>query len=110
MLNETIEKIQIKVERSQVISKENKKDFLKLVDNLKEEISTLSEKNIEQAESIANYANSSTHEAVKEEKNQKLLDHSLEGLSVSVSEFETTHPKLTKIVNSISVMLSNIGI
>ncbi len=110
MINSTIEKIQNKIQNSKAISDDNKSEFLNLVSELKSEISSLSDNNSEQAESIANYANSSTHEAIKINQNKDLLDNSLNGLNVAVAEFETTHPKLTKVVNSISVMLSNLGI
>ncbi len=49
-------------------------------------------------------------QAMREEKNPQLLKISLQGLSTSVEGFESSHPKLVGIVNSICLTLSNIGI
>ena len=40
----------------------------------------------------------------------ELLKLSLEGLSASVQQFETSHPRLVETVNAISLMLSNSGL
>ncbi len=77
---------------------------------MKLEITRLSETQIDHAESITGFTHLSTHEATREDKDPDLLHLSLQGLSSSVKGFESSHPKLVEIVNSICVMLSNIGI
>jgi hypothetical protein len=52
----------------------------------------------------------STHEATRKQKNPNLLKLSIDGLSVSVKEFEVSHPKLVEQVNNIANMLANMGI
>ena len=64
----------------------------------------------EQAQSIAGFAEVSTHEATRTEQDPELLKLSLEGLGSSVRGFEESHPRLVQIVNSISSTLSNLGI
>jgi TRAP-type uncharacterized transport system substrate-binding protein len=62
------------------------------------------------AESFTGFAQTSAHEATRKDKNEDLLDLSLKGLTSSVNELESSHPKLVEIVNRISYMLSNMGI
>ena len=110
MLQQTINKIEEKLTKSESINQENKSELLNLVSTLKVEIADLSKTHNEQAESITGFAALSTHEATRQEKNPELLKLSIEGLSSSVQEFESSHPTLVKVVNDISSMLSNIGI
>jgi len=81
-----------------------------LLSILKTEVSELSKTHAEHSRSITGFAEVSVHEAIREEKNPQLLKLSLEGLSTSVEGFESSHPKLVGIVNSICLTLSNIGI
>ncbi len=109
MSKTTIEKIEIKIKNNSVLKENSKSELLGLVSELKNELGKLPEENKNDAESIANYANASTHEAIEKE-DSKLLEHSLFGFKTAVEDFEVTHPQLTKVVNTISVMLSNIGV
>lgn len=77
---------------------------------MKAEIGGLSRTHAEQAESIAGFTELSAREATREQQNPRLLKLSLAGLTSSVEEFETSHPRLVQVVNSISSMLSNLGI
>jgi TRAP-type uncharacterized transport system substrate-binding protein len=84
--------------------------LLRLLSSLQDEVSELSKIDNEQAESITGFAQTSAHEATRKDKNEDLLDLSLKGLTSSVGELESSHPKLVEIVNRISQMLSNMGI
>jgi hypothetical protein len=84
--------------------------LLHLLGTLKSEIASLSKTNEEEARSIAGFTEISTHEATRTQQNPELLDLSLKGLSSSVGGFEKSHPQLVQLVNSISTMLSNLGI
>ncbi len=110
MIEDTISKIQARIEASETIKEDRRRELLELLGTLKSEIAQLSETHEEQAESIAAFADVSTHEATRTEQNPELLKLSLEGLGSSVGEFEKTHPKLVQIVNAISSTLSNLGI
>ena len=81
-----------------------------MLSTLKVEVSELSKTHAEQTRSITGFTEVSIHEAIREEKNPQLLKLSLEGLSTSVQGFETSHPKLVGVVNSICLTLSNIGV
>ena len=110
MINETIAKIEAKIEQANYVKEESKAEIMNLLSTLKSEIAGLSETHGEHAQSIAGFTEVSMHEAIREEKNQKLLKLSLEGLSSSVQGLEGSHPGLVEVVNRIAVMLSNIGI
>ena len=110
MLKSTIDRIEEKIQHVTAISEENRRDLLQLLSTLKEEVDRLPEAQSEDAESITQFTQISTHEATRQEKNPQLLELSIEGLQSSVSGFETSHPRLSETVNSICHILSNMGI
>jgi hypothetical protein len=110
MLQHTIEKLEERLKNTESISDENKTELLNLLSSLKIEISDLAKTHNEHAESIAGFAELSTREVTRQERNPELVKLSIEGLGSSVRGFETTHPELAKVVNAICTMLSNLGI
>ena len=110
MIEDTIGKIEARIKSGESISPERKGELLQLLGTLKSEVSTLSKTHGEQAQSIAAFAEVSAHEATRAQQDPQLLKLSLEGLGQSVEGFEKSHPRLVQIVNSISNMLSNLGI
>ena len=110
MIEKTISEIEAKIHGANAISDERKRELLQLLGTLKAEVGTLARTHDEQASSIANFAQTSAHEATREKQNPQSLELSLKGLRSSVDGFEQSHPKLVQIVNSISNTLSNLGI
>ena len=110
MLKTTIDRIEDKIQHGTAISEENRRELLQLLSTLKEEVDGLPETQSEEAESITQFTQISTHEATRQEKNPQLLQLSIEGLQSSVNGFETSHPRLSETVNSICHILSNMGI
>ena len=110
MIRQTIEHIEERIERTGSIKKTDKEELLKLISTLKSEVVSLSKTHPEDAESITGFAQVSAHEATRGQKNPQLLKLSVNGLSSSIDGFENSHPELVRIVNAISVMLSNLGI
>lgn len=110
MLQDTISKIEDRIQNSSATKEENRAELLKLLGELKSEIAKLSQTHEEQAQSIAGFTEISAHEATRETKNPELVKLSVEGLASSVDEFEGTHPKLVALVNRICTTLSNMGI
>ena len=110
MIEDTISKIEAKLKDTGSITEQSKRELAGLLGTLKTEITELSKTHAEQAQSIAGFAQTSAHEAIREEKNPELLKLSLEGLATSVDGFEKSHPTLVQIVNRICTTLSNLGI
>jgi prefoldin subunit 5 len=110
MIEKTISEIEAKIDGAESVNPERKQELLKLLGTLKTEIAGLSKTHGEQADSIANFAQTSAHEATREQPNPQSLEHSVRGLRSSVDGFEQSHPRLVQIVNSISNTLSNLGI
>jgi hypothetical protein len=110
MIQNTIEKIENRVKKIDSLKDESKTQLLNLLSTLKSEIAELSETKGEHAESIIGFTDISTHEATRQDKNPQLLKLSIDGLSSSVEGFEVSHPRLVGTVNSICVMLANLGI
>ena len=110
MIEDTIGKIEAKIQSADAIKDERRHELIQLLGTLKSEVAELSKTHGEQAESIAGFAEISTHEATRVEPNPQLLKLSLQGMSSSVKGFEQSHPRLVQIVNAISNTLSNLGI
>jgi hypothetical protein len=110
MIEDTIGKIEAKIQSAEALKEEKRRELTQLLGTLKAEVAELSKTHQEQAESIAGFAEVSTHEATRAEQNPHLLRLSLEGLSSSVAELRESHPRLVQLVNTISNMLSNLGI
>ena len=110
MIEDTIGKIEARIQGAETIKDERRQELLQLLGTLKSEVGELSKTHGEQAQSIAAFTEVSTHEATRAEQNPELLKLSLAGLGSSVREFEGSHPRLVQIVNAISNTLSNLGI
>jgi len=110
MIEDTVSNIEAKIQASDSIKDDRKRELLQMLGTLKSEVGTLAKTHDEQASSIANFAQTSAHEAIREKQNQESLEHSLKGLRSSVDGFEQSHPKLVQIVNSISKTLADLGI
>jgi hypothetical protein len=110
MIEDTIGKIEARIQGADAVKEERRQELLQLLGTLKSEVAELSKTHQEQAQSIASFTELSAHEAIRTEQNPELLDLSLRGLGSSVRGFEESHPRLVQIVNSISSTLSNLGI
>jgi len=110
MIEDTIGKIEAKIQGADAIKEDRRRELVELLGTLKSEVAELSKTHGEQAQSIAGFAEVSTHEATRTEQNPDLLKLSLQGLSSSVAELRESHPRLVQIVNTISNTLSNLGI
>jgi hypothetical protein len=110
MIQSTIEKIEGKLRADERIPEESRKELLQLLAALKPEIAELSAEQREPAESIAGFVERSSHEVLRAQTNPQLRLLSLEALSVSVKDFESSHPDLVKVVNQIATALANLGI
>ena len=110
MIEDTIGKIEARIQSADAIKDDRKQELLELLGTLKAEVAKLSETHTEQAESIAGFTERSAQEATRSEQNPQLLKLSIQGLNYSVGEFEKSHPQLVRIVNAISHTLSNLGI
>ena len=110
MIEETIRKIEARIGNAESVNAEQRRELQQLLTTLKGEVADLARTNTEQAQSIAGFAEISTHEATREARNPELLQLSLQGLSSSVTGFEQSHPALVRVVNNISQTLANLGI
>ena len=110
MIEDTIGKIESRIEGADAIKEDRKLELLQLLGTLKAEVAELSKTHGDEAQSIAGFTEVSAHEATRAEQNPELLKLSLSGLGSSVQGFEESHPRLVQIVNAISQTLSNLGI
>jgi hypothetical protein len=110
MIQDTIRKIETKLNGNEAIKPETRTELMELLGKLKDEVNSLAQTNAEGAQTVAGFADVSAHEATRAQKNPELLDLSLKGFSRSVTEFEGSHPQLVAVVNRICTTLSNMGI
>ncbi len=107
---ESLDRIEEKIRLSQSIKPESKGEFAQLVAEVRSEIAALSQDDQDQAESIAGFVRSSTHEATRATSDPQLMDLAVQGLQTSVEGFEGSHPKLVELVNGFCKMLAGLGI
>ena len=110
MIQETLSQVRTKIEKSDSINDESRKELLNLLSVLQSEIEHLSKTDLDHAESIVGFAQASAHEAIRKEKKPDLFKLSVDGLEESVRGFDESHPRLVEIVNSICTALSNLGV
>lgn len=110
MIDETIKQIESRIQNSNSLQPERRRELLELVAKLKSETGELAKTHSEQAQSIVGFTQLSTYEATRAAQDPNLVNLSTEGLRKSVVEFEKSHPKLAQVVNTISTTLSNSGI
>src|SRR5687767_8664352 len=110
MLDETLAKLETIIRQSDTIQAEKKAELVQLLTTLKSEVATLAQTHAEHAESVIGFTERSMQEAIRQTRDPQLVTIATQGLSASVAELEASHPQLVHIVNSISMLLSNIGI
>src|SRR5260221_11964482 len=103
MIEGTIVKLEAKIQSTESIKEDRRRELAQLLGTLKTEVAELSKTHVEQAQSIAGFTEVSTHEAIRTEPNPRLLKLSLEGLGSSVDKLEKCHPRLVQIVNDVSI-------
>ena len=110
MIEDRIQKIEAQLKESVNIPEANRAELLKLLAALREEVGTLARSHEDDARSIAQFMDASTHEATRTEKKPKLIEAAVNGLTASVEAIEASHPKLAQVVNQIATVLSNMGL
>jgi hypothetical protein len=110
MVDETLAQLETKIRHTSALNEVQKAELLQLLRALHAEIHVLASTHAEHAESITGFTQVSTHEAIRQHRNPQLVELALKGLMSSVETFETSHPQLMHVVNSISMLLANIGI
>jgi hypothetical protein len=110
MIKDHLDRIEERLKRSESVKEGDKSELLTLLTTLRTEIDELSRTHREQAESITGFAELSAREATRSEKSPILLNLSIKGLASSVQGFETSHPRLVELINTLCTMLSNLGI
>ena len=110
MLEDTLSKIEAAIERIGALDDKKKTELTALLNKLKTEVKTLPASQMENANSMANFAQAAAHEAARAPGNERLKVISREGLAYSVKSFEASHPVLVATVNDICLMFSQIGL
>ncbi len=110
MIDETISRLEEKLQRSTAMNEQTRQELLSLLATLKTEASALSRTHAQEAQRIVGLTQASTNEATQQNRDSERLAGSLADLSASVDGFEKSHPQLVHLVNRISEILANLGI
>jgi hypothetical protein len=110
MMEERMRKIEARIQQAPGLAESERAKLLQLVATLREEVDALARSHEEDARSIAHFLDASTHEASRTRKQPKLLDAARHGLTASVENFESSHPKLFAAANQAAVVLANMGL
>ncbi len=109
-LQTTLESLETRVRDAGTLGAPLKRDLLGLVTTLRCEVEALAATHADDAESIARFADTSAHEAMRGTRSPKRLQIALDGLAASVEDFEASHTDLVSLVNGLCTTLANIGI
>ena len=110
MIEKTISEIEERLRGLGTLDAARKQELLGLLGKLKAEAGALDRTHGQQAKTIADSLSASTQAATSGETSAESVANSVAGLLSSVEGFEQSHPKLVNVVNSLSNMLSNLGI
>lgn len=110
MMEDRMRKIEARIEQAPGLPEAEREKLLQLVGTLREEVDALARSHAEDARSIAQFLEASTHEASRTEKQPKLFEAARHGLTASVENFESSHPTLFATVNQAAVVLANMGL
>ena len=110
MIKDTLARIETAIARIQAADGSEKDELIALLKKLKDELSALPESKLDDARSIAHFAETAAHEVTRTGKSVERSNLSISGMAYSVKGFEASHPDLVKVVNEICMMLARIGI
>lgn len=110
MIKDTIERLEGQLAEADGMDSEKRSELLTMLAALREEINELAESDSDRARSIAAFAEASTNEATRRDRDPELFELSVQGLSKSVDKLEASHPKLAQAVGKVCDLLSNLGI
>ncbi len=110
MIKDQIAAIQSKLQSSENIPAATKAELTRLLAELEEEVSLLSQTHDEQALRIARSTDTTAQEVTRSENKPEVVEAALDELRASVQDFETSHPKMVGIVGRLATTLSNMGI
>ncbi|NQZ57736.1 MAG: DUF4404 family protein, partial [Lentisphaeraceae bacterium] len=107
MINDKLNNIEDKIRNASAMSEENKESVLELLKELKVEMDEVSPEHASKLSSMSDFAEVGANEVSRENGDKGLLDIALSGVNASVKSFETTHPRLVQVINSICTQLSD---
>jgi hypothetical protein len=110
MIHDTIGKLRERLDDAGALNDQQRAELATLLNTLQSEVHQLASTHTEQARSIAGFAPVSTHEAMRQPQDERLLHHAIEGLRPSVVGFEESHPRLVVVVNRVCTALASLGI
>lgn len=103
MLQDDLNKLEKLIKESKSLSAERRAELQQLARQLRSELELLEKTQRDQAQSISSYAKLAAHETLRNERDDQLHVHALEGLKTSIRRFEATHPALTRVIQQICV-------
>lgn len=110
MIKETLSRIEAAIARIQSGSSGDKTELVKLLNDLKTELSALPESRQDEARSVGYFTEAAAHEVTRANGSEQLKNLSISGIAYSVKGFEATHPKLVSVANELCMMLARMGI
>lgn len=110
MIKDTLSRVESAIARIQSGSYKDKTELVKLLNDLKAELSALPESRLDDARSVGYFTEAAAHEVTRPNGSVQLKNLSISGIAYSVKGFEVTHPKLVSVANELCMMLARMGI
>ncbi len=100
MIKDTIAKLEAQIQNSPSLTPEKREELAQLLETLKAEANQLTDSGTGVVAT----------RSAPDDGNPEPLQHSIDELTESAAEFETSHPRLFQAAQSITNTLSNLGI
>ena len=110
MIEKTVVKIEETVAGAAALSDDKRAQLLRLISELKSEITKLSETDEDSAMEIAHKTHTSAHHATQKGSDDHQFASALDDLKSAVDTFEVSHPGLVSTVNAFCNALADLGI
>ncbi len=109
MIHKILDKIDALLAQSN-LNPAQKKELDQLYQQLREELVILAKTDPQNAKTIADFAAIATLEALRDDSNRDMTESVKERLMESLETFETSHPKLANVLQTLITHLSGIGL
>jgi hypothetical protein len=113
MIEDTIRRIQRRIESAQSISPQARDEILGLIEELKQEAGELPRDTpADRVQSALSLAEISAHESSRADRDREspLKEQAFGALQTSIQELEASHPRIAEMIARIANVLSRMGI
>lgn len=110
MITDTLHRIETLIQKHQTLTETERQELKALSVKLRHELNQLANTHVDDAQTIASFANVAAVEALRPEQRADLYALAETGLQKSIEQFEDSHPQLFTTIKAFLMKLSGIGV